>query len=247
MQCEYANICGGCFSEISCKKTYQEEKKQKLYNLLKQINQEEISFGEPVFITEGNRRRANFSFQSSKGNIILGYNQRATNHIVPIKECPLLTKKINDNLDVIRDIIKELCQIKIQEKIKRNKFKTINIYKGNVSICEADNGLDIVLECEENLNVQHIMTIAEKVNESKDIIRFSHQKNALEQTQTIIERNKPIIKIADYDIYISAGTFLQASKLGEKALIDLVERYVGKQNNLKIVDLFCGIGTFSYP
>lgn len=247
MQCEYASVCGGCSFEVSCKKTYQEEKEQKLKSILKQINQEDIPFGKSVFIEEGNRRRASFSFLYSKGVLLLGYNQRSTNNIVDIERCPLLTEKINSNIETIKNIALQICQVKIQEKIKKNKFKTSNIYKGNIAICEADNGLDIVIECEEKLNVEHIMIISEEINHSNDIIRISHRQGALEQTETIVEKIKPIIKIADYDIFISAGTFLQASKLGESTLIGLVEKYVNKNSNLKIADLFCGIGTFSYP
>jgi 23S rRNA (uracil1939-C5)-methyltransferase len=64
--------------------------------------------------------------------------------------------------------------------------------------------------------------------------------------ETIVEKSKPYINIANQQVFISAGTFLQPSKAGEQALIDLVLKYTYATEG-KIADLFCGIGTFSYP
>ena len=67
-----------------------------------------------------------------------------------------------------------------------------------------------------------------------------------ETPEPIIEKAKPVINIAGRQVYIPAGTFLQPSAEGESALIGLVLKYLGETRG-KIADLFCGVGTFSYP
>ena len=47
-------------------------------------------------------------------------------------------------------------------------------------------------------------------------------------------------------MFIPAGTFLQASNSGEQTLINLVLKYISDSQG-NIADLFCGVGTFSYP
>ena len=111
---------------------------------------------------------------------------------------------------------------------------------------EADNGLDVVLEADCALALDYRMAIFDYVNNEPDIIRFSFRRKAEEQAEQVVEKLKPVIKIAGFDIYIAAGTFLQASKGGQDALTSLVLKYIGGAKG-KIADLFCGIGTFSYP
>lgn len=64
--------------------------------------------------------------------------------------------------------------------------------------------------------------------------------------EPLIEKAKPQIAVGGSCVYIPAGTFLQASSAGERALTGLVLQYLGGTRG-KIADLFCGVGTFSYP
>ena len=52
--------------------------------------------------------------------------------------------------------------------------------------------------------------------------------------------------IAGFSIPIPQGVFLQASKASETAMINKVMEYMGNTTG-KIADLFCGLGTFTYP
>ena len=88
--------------------------------------------------------------------------------------------------------------------------------------------------------------IFEQVSANNDIVRISHRLNVEKQSETIIEKAAPYIMADQTAVYIPAGTFLQPSKEGQQVLTDLVMKYVGSADG-KIADLFCGVGTFSYP
>ena len=90
------------------------------------------------------------------------------------------------------------------------------------------------------------MIIFEWVQSEDKVIRISHRRKNFAPSEPLIEKTKPQIQISGYNIYIPAGTFLQASDAGEKALINLVLKYLGDTRG-KIADLFCGVGTFTYP
>lgn len=249
MDCQSFEKCGGCTYLQSDEDMYKQTKFENFKLILKNINQEKIKFVNPVFISEGKRRRTSFVFSYKKGSIELGFNEKSSHDIVDIEKCPLLTDKINNNLETIKNLILEICKSPIVEKVKKGKTKSTNINSGDILVCEADNGLDVVLEIKENLSLDHRMIIFETLQRNEEIIRISHRKDAFDEAETITEKTKPFINISEIPIFISAGTFLQASKEGEKALVDLVTKYVGDSNlkSIKIADLFCGIGTFSYP
>ncbi|MDD4557202.1 MAG: methyltransferase [Alphaproteobacteria bacterium] len=246
MKCPYSNICGGCtFLELE-EKEYQTQKVSEFKKIISQCSQKEIAFANPIFIPEGTRRRASLAFTYAKKKLILGFNEKASKNLVDVEYCPQLTEKLNQTLPAVRELLSELCQTPITERIKKGKIKTSFISQGDISICEADNGIDIVLEFSENLELQHKLIISEISQKYADIIRLSHRKSAFGQCETLAEKAKPFIKIADINVYISAGTFLQASKQGETALLDTANKYLGSDSG-RIADLFCGIGTFSYP
>ena len=90
------------------------------------------------------------------------------------------------------------------------------------------------------------MIIFEWAQKAGSVIRISHRRKAFGQSEPLIEKAKPQIVIGNCNVYIPAGTFLQASLIAEKALVDLVLKYLGDSKG-KIADLFCGVGTFTYP
>ncbi|MFV0626286.1 MAG: class I SAM-dependent RNA methyltransferase [Alphaproteobacteria bacterium] len=245
MNCKYAEVCGGCAFINLDEKVYREQKYANFKKIISTCKQE-APLEEPIFIKDGTRRRAAFAFSYSKKKLTLGFNEKASKNLVDIDFCPLLTDKINQNLPLIRELISEICQNPLTEKLKKGKFKTTNINSGDILVCEADNGLDIVLEFDSNLSLEHRLIISEVSQKGNDIIRISHRKNNFDSGEIIAEKIKPYIEIAGIKVYISAGTFLQASKEGEKALLETATKYLENDEG-KIADLFCGIGTFSYP
>lgn len=245
MVCTYQEQCGGCPLRHLEQKAYREHKQKTLAALLDNLPQKNIPLGEPVFIGDSSRRRASMAFEYKKKQLVLGFNENKSARLVNIETCELLTAKINAALPCLRRLLRELCEIMFTVK-KGKKAISARIEKGDVWICEADNGLDIVLEFDEELRLEHRMVIFELAQIFPDIIRISHRRRNADLPETVVEKAKPVINIAGYDVFIPAGTFLQASKASEQALVSLVMKYAGDFTG-KIADLFCGVGTFSYP
>lgn len=246
MGCKYQENCGGCCFRNLSKQNYQELKINKFKSILNaELHLEDDVFENPVFIDDGTRRRASFAFEYKKTGMVFGFNESKSNNIADCLYCPMLTPKINDNIEKIRGFLLKLCQIKTVKKIKGKKFSESFICKGDLLVLDAYNGIDIVLETKSDLELAHKMEIFDFVNSNPDIIRVSYRKDSFSEAEPVVEKLKPIIKIGGYDVFVAPGMFLQASYQGEKALVDTVSGYVADING-KIADLFCGIGTFSY-
>lgn len=247
MSCPLQNVCGGCLFRHLSPEEYQAQKVDDFKRIISGLNQPEIRLGEPVFIGDNTRRRASIAFSYNKGRLTLGFNQRQSDVLVDIQNCALLTPKLNANLDNLRRLLHEVCSSPITLSAKKGSKASVSyIKKGDVWLCEADNGIDVVLEFPETLTLEHRMILFELVQGFADIIRISHRTSASDLVEPIIEKAKPVIKMGQYDVFIPAGTFLQASKASEVALVGLVQKYLGMTTG-RIADLFCGVGTFSYP
>lgn len=244
MSCDIFDLCGGCVFRHKQSEEYYQEKFEKFKKIISLISAKDFKINSPVFIPDGCRRRATFAFEYRKNQLSLGFNEEASHQIVNIERCPLLTPKLNDVIPFLRELISVICQEPYQVK-KGKKIISQYITKGDVFICEADNGIDIVLEYDAPLELNHRMIIFEKISTNDSVVRISHRKSAFGNTETIIEKSRVYIKVGNYDVFIPAGTFLQPSREGQKALGDLVLKYFENIEG-SIADLFCGVGTFSY-
>ncbi len=241
MSCEYSQICGGCSFRDKEEKEYRIFKEEKFKKILSSLD---TKFGSSIFIPDNTRRRASLTFSYQKGKLSLGFNEKRSSVIVDIKKCPLLTPRLNSNLENIRQILEELCQVHYQVK-KGRKYFEASVSSGDVFICDALNGIDIVLEYNGPVDLGHRLILFELGQKMPDIIRISQRNSPQGILQPILEKSKPYIKIGPYNIQIPAGTFLQPSTEGERALISTVLKYLNGYEG-KIADLFCGVGTFSY-
>lgn len=204
------------------------------------------TWGEDVWIADGTRRRAAMAFVMNKEKLYLGFNAGRSSEIIDLPSCPLLTSGLNNALPFVRCLLEELCREPFTHRLKGRKVEKSQLQKGDILLCEADNGIDIVLEFLEEPELNHRLMISEALGKETSVIRISHRKKADSLPETIVEKTPPVIRIGNVDVFIPAGSFLQAAKASETALINLVLKYLGTTEG-RIADLFCGIGTFSYP
>ena len=244
MECLVEKSCGGCKYRSMQEDAYRVQKIEKIKRLLALLNEESFVMNEPVFVPDGRRRRATFAFEIKKKKLVLGFNKENSKELVNIENCPLLTKTINNLIPALRRFLEEFCAENYTEK-QGKKLVTKTITSGDVFVCEADNGLDIVIECPMKLELAHKMIISDFCLQNEKIIRVSHRFSASDEAETLIEKVKPLVKMGKYNVEIPAGTFLQPSKEGQEILSKLVLKEMSGIKG-KIADLFCGVGTFSY-
>lgn len=244
MNCPLEGVCGGCAFRHLGEKAYRELKIKNFEQVIRGIKSDSYKINPPVFISDGSRRRASLAFRYNKKGVQLGFNSEASHDIADISSCPLLTKGLNDVLPFVRSLLADICSKPYNIK-KGKKAISQTISSGDVFICEADNGIDIVLEYDAPLELDHRMAVFELSQNNNQVIRISHRRSAFMAAETIIEKSRPYIKTGRYNVLIPAGTFLQPSKEGQEILGRLVMRYLEGIKGT-VADLFCGVGTFSY-
>lgn len=244
MSCHYRENCGGCPLRHKEMSVYRQEKQDVVRKILEQIKQDSLPLGETVFIGDASRRRASLAFSFRKGKLTLGFNGARSNDIVDIEECSLLMPELNAVLPKIRSLLEQICAIPYKVK-NGKKITTQVIGGGDVWLCVASNGVDVVLEYDAPLDLEHRMVIFEMAQAWENVIRISHRRRSGETPEPIVEKAKPFVQMGKFSVYIPGATFLQPSFDGERALAGLVLKYLGDVSG-RIADLFCGVGTFSY-
>ena len=237
-------ICGGCVFRNLSKEIYQKNKQDDFIKTISLIKNSSPVIEASIFIEDGCRRRADMEFVFDKKKQILGFNEAKTHNIVNVDECQMITPALNNVLPKLRNFLSEFCSVTISVKNKK-KIELRKIQTGSIQMLEADNGFDFLLKIQEEPSLEHRMIVADFVNSQPEILRMSWQIKNLEP-ETIIEKVAPEIYISDYSIPLPQNVFLQASKNAETKMIEKVMEYMGDTTG-KIADLFCGLGTFTYP
>ncbi len=213
--------CGGCTLQHYADAPYRAFKRQLVVDALKSKGlTPEVD--DLVAAHPGQRRRVVFAARRTEKDVLIGFNQADSHHIVAIEECPISSPDIVGKLPAIRMVAKALA---------------INAEAFRVSVLETLAGLDIAVDGIKALSDEQRRAAIETILSLRGIARISLND------EIIIEKTKPMIDFGGVQVSPPPGAFAQATKEAEDAMAELVVAHVGKSK--RIVDLFAGSGTFA--
>ena len=181
-----------------------------------------------------NRRRARFAYRRRADDVIIGFRQRASHHIVTPTGCIILAP----------EIMAVLPLLETQLLASLDQGST-----GQIDINLCDNGCDVCVITDEPCLPQ---TITKMTTAAADIdiarLCLSEPK---EDISLLIQKKQPEIQWSlpkdaaqkSVTLYPSAATFLQADSGAETIMRDDI--FEALEGFDRIVDLFCGSGTLS--
>ena len=212
--------CGGCSLQHAADGLYHAFKRQLVVDALKAKGLEpEIA---PLIIARpGERRRVVFTARRTEKELLLGFNQAESHHIVAIGECPISSPGIVSRLATIRKIAAAMAS-------SAEPFR--------ITVLETATGLDLAFEGIKLGDRQRRATV-EAVLGERGIARVSLNG------EIIIEPVKPSIDFGGVPVSPPPGAFTQATRPAEEAMAKLVLDHLGKTK--RVADLFSGIGTFA--
>jgi 23S rRNA (uracil1939-C5)-methyltransferase len=218
--CSYFGECGGCVVQEAALPTYLDWKRGLVLDAIKPLASTEIV--QPIIDAHGlGRRRISLHARYQNGRVVVGFMQARSHTLVPIEHCPILTEGLKDAPAIARALAQPLS----------TESKPLDLV-----ITDTESGMDVDIRGHGPMSERKIQIFLH-LAEEYDLARVAiHGQN-------IVERRKPYIHIGPVAVALPPGAFLQASKLGETVLGDLVAQSVGASK--KIADLFSGLGTFA--
>ncbi|MCB1464189.1 MAG: class I SAM-dependent RNA methyltransferase [Nitratireductor sp.] len=222
--CRHFGECGGCRLQHFEIEAYREWKRGLVAEALARAGIETEIAPLKSFAT-ASRRRAVFSAVRTaagpKPGIVFGFQERDTNRIVDLAECPVLVPAIVERIEALR----ALCQVLAPGK---------GVMKLNV--LASENGLDLAAETESRIAPKSTDRAIALAGES-GFARLSVNGEILAQFRT------PFLDFGGSAVAVPPGGFVQAVAAAEQAMAERVTSHL--EDCKRVADLFCGAGTFA--
>ena len=227
--CPHYVHCGGCALQHLSRDAYADWKRERVVRALAQRGFTDAPVHAPVLIGEGTRRRVTFTAVRRGRKVAFGFNARASHDVVAIDNCPLLVANLNalaGPLNVLAgDVLNDGQRVRI-----------------HVTACE--NGVDVLIEAGASPDLSMREALAAFVRDT-DTVRLAWKQEGL-SPEPIAQEASPLVYLSGVPVELPSGAFLQASVEGEHAIRDVVLDGVGADAT-RVVDLFCGLGSFTLP
>ncbi len=221
--CRHFTVCGGCATQHMAPTA---EQAWKATLVVTAFSQQGIEPPVQPIVTAGpgTRRRAVFAARRTRSGAILGYHEPRTHDIVPLVECPILSSEITKRLPALQALVAPL--------LSRSG-------EARVTVIACDNGIDVaVTDAKPKLTHDEKAAIADLARAAA-ILRLSLSG------ETLYEAATPVIAFGRAKVTPPPGVFLQAVPEIEARMTQVILEAVGKSK--RTADLFCGLGTFSFP
>ncbi len=221
--CSHFGTCGGCaLQHMALAEQLAWKRDQVVAALASRGLEDWAPLVEPTVDGGGaGRRRAVLAATRAGARILLGFHERASHRLVDIAECPVLVPEIVALLPVLKSLA-----------------ATVMPRKGEVTltVLATPNGADLALASPARVEPRTTAALIEEAM-SAGIARLSLNGEVL------VEARAPALDMGGIAMVPPPGGFVQATEAGENALAGRVLDGVGKAR--KVVDLFCGSGTFA--
>lgn len=227
--CPHVDRCGGCSVQHLDDETYADWKQGVLRDALNRAGFGDAPIAPMVGARPGERRRARFALLRRGRYVFAGYNERASKLLVDLTDCPVSVPALPALLPGLRTLM--LSVLRDGEGCDAAATLTAG-------------GVDLLLIGPARLDLDARVRLA-AFAEAADLARLSWRPDETGATEPVAARRPAFVDFAGVPAATPAGGFLQATAAGETALrTEILQATAGAG---KIVDLFCGAGTFSLP
>lgn len=219
--CPYFGECGGCATQHMRHDFYRAWKQDALAHTLRQAHLDTPL--EPMIDAHGEgRRRLTLHVRFPEREMHVGYMAARSHHVVDIDYCPIAVPALQKQAPVVARAIGR------QLGAGRKPL--------DVQVTEVETGLDVDVRGHGPLNAkdrQRMIALAADL----DLARLSIHGEIL------VERRPPALTVGRSSVVLPAGSFLQATRLGEESMASIVLDTC--KSAKRVADLFSGCGPFA--
>ena len=230
--CPYFEACGGCSLQQLRETSYREFKRKIVQNAMKQAGFEGSDASEKiVFLPAASRRRVEFKLLKTAGKWSLAFVGNRSHDKIAISNCLILEPELQAILPIISDLIGGLSFAKDIEEVR---------------LTAADSGIELVLTLSRTAkppaNLNAIKTELKNIADAAKLVRVSLADSRFVPIE-VAENGYLTMRLGKADIHLPQDAFLQATREGARLLTKFAKHET--RGSKKILDLFCGIGTYS--
>lgn len=229
--CEHYRVCGGCSLQHLSEAEYRALKQEIIIDIVKRLECDSCNILDMADVGIQSRRRVNLKIASNKDSISIGFYAPKTHDVVNIFMCPVTDERIVQFIPVMKEVLISLK-------------KPGNI--SSIDITALDMGLDVIVVTKGITKDKDKKKLISFVRELSQVARLSTQlENNKNSNEVLYKTLEPTIDFGGVSVDIPTNAFLQATEKGQNILTDFVLENIGNAD--KVADLFCGLGTYTFP
>ena len=221
--CRHFPTCGGCQLQHLDDASYARFITDRIAGALA-AQELETDIRPPILSPPRTRRRASLHAEAKGGRVRLGFAEAGSHAIIDILECHILAPELFALVAPLRKLLARLG-------LKRRR--------ADIQMTSCDQGVELLIGAS-----------FDGLEAAEAIIAFCQQNNVARFAtddgmgpETRWEPDPVTITLGGVAVPFPPGSFLQATRDGEAALIAAVREAVGQAGT--IADLFAGLGTFA--
>jgi 23S rRNA (uracil1939-C5)-methyltransferase len=228
--CAHFTRCGGCLLQHMTTDTYREFKHATVVRSFVTHGLDQYVLSPTIFIDPGQRRRVNMEAVKKNDRVFLGFHRYKSHQIISLTECHTMHPDMAGLLLPLKDALDQVLE---------------NFQKASLFITRSHVGIDFHIEIQGVSELSdEKRNVLKKIAEHFDFARlqFRHRKFI----DLIHFKTQPVVLFDAVPVETDAFCFLQASDAADQILTKLVRDEI-PNSTTKILDLFCGRGTFTIP
>ena len=221
--CRHFTHCGGCALQHLERTSYLAFKREQVVAAFA-ARGIDAPVAHVVSVGLGARRRATFSARRTGRGIVLGFHEAKTNEIVDLQECPVTASAIVRALPGLKRLVEPLASRRLHVRL---------------TVTLAANGLDVAIE-----DFPGELGPEARERLARDAAACNLARVTL-AGDTLYQSTVPAVRFGPANVVLPPRAFLQAAPAAEAEMVRLASAAVGGAK--RVADLFCGLGTFTFP
>jgi len=251
--CIVADKCGGCQWQHIQIEYQQEAKRQQVIQAFQRIGGFEELEVQSILHTAKNlnyRNKSTYPFaRSATGQVQAGYYRVKSHKLVNLNQCPVQDERLHPLLKDTKQDIQQHGWSIYDEANHRGKLRHLALRIGSntgemlLTLVTTSDQLTGIAEQAQQWLEKYPELVGVCLNLNRD------RTNAILGKTTYTVAGKPYVRevFAGVELHISADTFFQINTGAAELLLNAIVEQLNLTGNEKIIDAYCGIGTFSLP
>lgn len=226
-KCQHFGKCGGCQMQHLTDELYKKWVGDRARFALAQQGFDKIHVEKPFIAPPESRRRVAIKALQTASGLVFGFNAEGSHQIVDVAHCPVMHPDIWAVLPDLKKLLSGVLPNRALAQVHATLTAT---------------GIDLVVDVAHEISLQEreaCVQFAANLN----IAAFHWRSDGF--LDPIVVRQEPIMEFAGVKVPLSPGAFIQATIESEAAMIERILSVCATAG--RVVDLFSGIGTFTFP
>jgi len=224
--CPHFFACGSCSLQQLSTTAYEGFKRKVVGDALSHGGFADTSF-DMLFLPAASRRRVEFQLHHEAGRTKLAYFGLRGHNKVAVDSCLIITPALQALMNPLAQGLSTLPFV---------------AHLRSVNLTETPAGIDATLALA--VPVKDVQAALETLGRKLGLARLSTRLGE-GKPQVVYAQSEVVVTLGDYDVPLPPDAFLQAAEEAQSRLTQFLIDNIS--NSTYIIDLFCGIGTYSLP